>query len=176
MLDSASMAVISSRTPAVRDTATTRLLPTTLLALLSGFLLNLPFPIAGPLPPWRAAFAWIALVPLMYTLLDPENAAHPRYLKRSALTGYLCGIFWYILNCNWIYHTMHLYGGVPAAGAAGIVVLYSMVLGLYFGVFGLGIAFLRRASGGAGVPLIAAPFLWVAIELAASRITSVPWD
>jgi apolipoprotein N-acyltransferase len=169
------MPVISTRTPVASATAA-RLAPSIMLALLSGFLLNLPFPIAGPLPPWRAAFAWIALVPLMYTLLDPENAAHPRYLKRSALTGYLCGIFWYILNCYWIYHTMHLYGGVPAAGAAGIVVLYSMVLGLYFGVFGLGIAFLRRASGGAGVPLIVAPFLWVAIELAASRITSVPWD
>ncbi len=169
------MPVISTRTPVASATAA-RLAPSIMLALLSGFLLNLPFPIAGPLPPWRAAFAWIALVPLMYTLLDPDNAAHPRYLKRSALTGYLCGIFWYILNCYWIYHTMHLYGGVPAAGAAGIVVLYSMVLGLYFGVFGLGIAFLRRASGGARVPLIVAPFLWVAIELAASRITSVPWD
>jgi len=147
-----------------------------MLALLSGFLLNLPFPIAGPMPPWRAAFGWIALVPLLYALLAPASAAHPRYLKRSALTGYLCGIFWYILNCYWIYHTMHLYGGVPAAGAAGIVVLYSMVLGLYFGVFGLGIAFLRRASGGVRMPLLIAPFLWVALELAASRITSVPWD
>ncbi|HTU35664.1 MAG TPA: apolipoprotein N-acyltransferase, partial [Candidatus Acidoferrum sp.] len=78
--------------------------------------------------------------------------------------------------CYWIYHTMHLYGRVPAAGAAGIVVLYSMVLGLYFGVFGLGIAFLRRASGGVRMPLLIAPFLWVALELAASRITSVPWD
>ena len=169
------MPVISTRTPVASATAA-RLSPSIMLALLSGFLLNLPFPIAGPLPPWRAAFGWIALVPLMYKLLDPDNAAHPRYLRRSAVIGYLCGVFWYILNCYWIYHTMHLYGGVPAAGAAGIVVLYSMVLGLYFGVFGLGIAFLRRASGGMAAPLIIAPFLWVAIELAASRITSVPWD
>jgi len=169
------MPVIFTRTPVASATAA-RLSPSILLALLSGFLLNLPFPIAGPLPPWRAAFGWIALVPLMYTLLDPENAAHPKYLKRSALTGYVCGVFWYILNCYWIYHTMHLYAGVPAAGAAGIVVLYSMVLGLYFGLFGLGIALLRRASRSATIPLIVAPFLWVALELAASRITSVPWD
>ncbi|HZD48624.1 MAG TPA: apolipoprotein N-acyltransferase [Silvibacterium sp.] len=175
MLDSGQMAVISTRTPVAKATAA-RLSPSILLALLSGFLLNLPFPIAGPLPPWRAAFGWIALVPLMYALLAPDNVAHPKYLRRSALTGYVCGIFWYILNCYWIYHTMHLYGGVPAAGAAGIVVLYSMVLGLYFGLFGAGIAFLRRTSGGVAVPLVLAPFLWVAIELAASRITSVPWD
>jgi apolipoprotein N-acyltransferase len=169
------MPVISTRTPVASATAA-RLSPSIMLALLSGFLLNLPFPIAGPLPPWRAAFGWIALVPLMYALLDPGNVAHARYLRRSALTGYLCGVFWYILNCYWIYHTMHLYGGVPAAGAAGIVVLYSMVLGLYFGIFGLGIALLRRASGSPTAPLIIAPFLWVATELAASRITSVPWD
>ncbi len=170
------MAVISSRTPAVRDTATTRLLPTTLLALLSGFLLNLPFPIAGPLPPWRATFAWIALIPLIYALLAPKYAAHPRYLRRSALVAYLGGMLWYTLNCYWIYQTMHIYGGVPAAGAMGILILYSAVLGLYFGLFGLGIAFLRRVSGGIRLPLVLAPFLWVAIELAGSRITSVPWD
>jgi apolipoprotein N-acyltransferase len=169
------MPVISTRTPAA-SAMQARLSHQIIPALISGFLLDLPFPIAGPLPPWRAAFAWIALVPLMYGLLAPENAAHPRYLRRSALAGYLGGILWYILNCYWIYHTMHLYGGVPSAGAAGIVVLYSMVLGLYFGLFGLVIAFLRRASGGIALPLVLAPFLWAAIELAASRITSVPWD
>jgi len=169
------MPVISTRTPAASATQA-RLAPSIILALVSGFLLDLPFPIAGPLPPWRAAFAWIALAPLMYGLLAPENAAHPRYLKRSALAGYMGGICWYALNCYWIFHTMHIYAGVPAAGAAGIVVLYSMVLGLYFGLFGLAMAFLRRASGGIALPLVLAPFLWAAIELAASRITSVPWD
>jgi apolipoprotein N-acyltransferase len=169
------MLVISTRTPAASATRARLSLPIA-LSLLSGFLLDLPFPIAGPLPPWRAAFAWIALVPLMHALLAPGNAAHPRYLRRSALTGYLGGVLWYTLNCYWIYHTMHLYAGVPAAGAAGIVVLYSMVLGLYFGLFGLAMAFLRRASGGIVLPLVLAPFLWAAIELAASRVTSVPWD
>ena len=152
------------------------MIPSISLALLSGFLLNLPFPIAGPLPPWRAAFGWIALVPLLYTLLAPANAAQPNYLRRSALTAYLCGIFWYVLNCYWIYQTMNLYAHVPPAGAVGILILYSAVLGLYFGLFGLLIALLRRASGRLLLPLALAPFLWVAIELAAARITSVPWD
>ena len=168
--------VISSRTPVVRDAAAARLLPLVLLALLSGFLLNLPFPIAGPLPRWRAAFGWIALIPLMYALLAPNYTAHPRYLRRSALAAYLGGILWYMLNCYWIYQTMHLYANVPVAGAVGILILYSAVLGLYFGLFGLGIAFLRHASGGTTLPLVLAPFLWVAIDLAGARITSVPWD
>jgi apolipoprotein N-acyltransferase len=170
------MPVISSRTTAVSTASAKESLHLILLALLSGFLLDLPFPVAGPLPPWRAAFGWIALVPLMYALLAPENAAHPRYLRRSALAAYLCGVLWYTLNCYWIYQTMHIYGHVPPAGAVGILILYSMVLGLYFGLFGLGMAFLRRATKSAAIPLAAAPFLWVALELAASRITSVPWD
>jgi apolipoprotein N-acyltransferase len=146
------------------------------LALLSAFLLNLPFPIAGPLPPWRAAFGWIALAPLLFSLLTPASAAHAKYLRRSALTAYLCGICWYVLNCYWIDRTMNLYGHVPAVGAAGILVLYSLVLGLYFGLFGLVVALLRRASGGVVAPLLLAPFAWVGIELLGSRVTCVPWD
>jgi apolipoprotein N-acyltransferase len=176
MLDSASMTVISRHTSRDQTNSTRTLISSISLALLSGFLLNLPFPIAGPLPPWRAVFGWIALVPLLSTLLAPANAARPNYLRRSALTAYLCGIFWYVLNCYWIYQTMNLYAHVPPAGAVGILILYSAVLGLYFGLFGLLIALLRRVSGGLLLPLALAPFLWVAIELAAARITSVPWD
>jgi len=82
-----------------------------LLGLLSAILLDLPFPIAGPLPPWRAGFSWIALVPLFYGLLAESSVAAPRYLRRSVLAGYACGVLWYILNCYWIYYTMRLYGG-----------------------------------------------------------------
>jgi apolipoprotein N-acyltransferase len=127
------------------------------------------------MPRWHAAIAWIALVPLLFALLNEPAAAHPRYLRRAALTGYLCGVLWYILNCYWIYQTMLYYGHVPPLGSAGIVVLYSLVLGLYFGLFGLLLAvFRRRLSLLAALAL--APFLWAALELAAARITSVPWD
>jgi apolipoprotein N-acyltransferase len=127
------------------------------------------------MPRWRAAIAWVALVPLLFALLDERAAMQPRYLRRAALTGYLCGVLWYILNCYWIYQTMFYYGHVPAAGAAGILVLFSLVLGLYFGLFGLGLAFFRRRFG-LSTALALAPFLWTALELAAARITSVPWD
>jgi len=170
------MPVISTRITAASHAVAAPFVSPILLALLSGFLLNLPFPIAAPLPPWRAAFGWIALIPLLYALLAPGSAAHPRYLRRSTLAAYLGGVFWYTLNSYWIYQTMHLYAGVAAAGAVGILILYSMVLGFYFGLFGLGIAFLRRVSGDTTAPLLLAPFLWVTIEQAAARITSVPWD
>jgi apolipoprotein N-acyltransferase len=145
------------------------------LALLSAFLLDFCFPIAGPLPPWRAVFAWFALVPLLFALLAPGNGR--RSVWRGALIGYLCGVLWYVLNCYWVYQTMTQYAaGVSAAGGVGILLLFSAVLGLYFGLFGLILAFLRRRSGGIAIPLISAPFLWTALELMAARVTSVPWD
>jgi apolipoprotein N-acyltransferase len=148
-----------------------------LLAVLSAFLLNLCFPVAGPLPAWRAALAWFALVPLLYALLMPESVASRRYWLRGAVTGYVCGVLWYVLNCYWIYQTMTQYAeGVSAAGGVGILILFSLVLGLYFAAFGLGIAWLRRRSGSVVVPLAAAPFLWTALELLAAHLTSVPWD
>jgi apolipoprotein N-acyltransferase len=151
------------------------LLLSILLGLVSAVLLDFCFPVAGPMPPWRGLLAFIALVPLLYALLHERTAAHPRYLRRAALTAYLSGVLWYILNCYWIYQTMLYYGHVPPLGSAGIVLLYSLILGLYFGLFGLLLAFFRRRFGVA-TALILAPFLWTAIELAAARITSVPWD
>jgi len=147
-----------------------------LLGLISAVLLDLPFPIAGPLPPWRAVFAWIALVPLLCGLLAESSIQSTGYLRRSTVAGYVCGILWYILNCYWIYDTMYLYGNVPPPGAAGIVVLYSLILGLYFALFGFLVAFTRKAFGSKRVALLLAPYYWVMLELAASRITSVPWD
>ncbi len=146
------------------------------LGLLSAILLDLPFPIAGPMSPGRAVFAWIALVPLLYGLLAEPNVQEPHYLRRSALAGYACGVLWYILNCYWIYDTMLLYGGVPAPGAAGILLLYSLVLGLYFALFAFLVALCRTAFRSDKFPLLVAPFFWAAIEFVASRITSVPWD
>jgi len=127
------------------------------------------------MPWWHALIAWFALVPLLWALLRDSAVDHPRYLRRAALTAYLCGVTWYILNCYWIYQTMLHYGNVPPLGSVAILVLFSAVLGLYFGAFGLGLAFFRRRFGLVSA-LGLAPFLWTALELVASRITSVPWD
>jgi apolipoprotein N-acyltransferase len=44
-----------------------RLIPVRLwaMAVLSGVLQVLPFPIAGPVPVWRTALCWVALAPLL---------------------------------------------------------------------------------------------------------------
>jgi apolipoprotein N-acyltransferase len=143
---------------------------------LSAGLLELPFPLAGPLPVWRTVFAWFALVPLLSAILSPAWAEEPRQLRRAFLLAYVCGVLWYMGNCYWIYDTMLLHGDLPPMVSALLLVAYSLVLGLYFGLFGLGVMLVRRATGSTRLALAAAPILWAGLELAASRITSVPWD
>jgi apolipoprotein N-acyltransferase len=139
-------------------------------------LLELPFPLAGPLPVWRSVFAWFGLVPLLWAILSPECADGKRPLRRSFLLAYLCGVLWYCGNCYWVRDTMLRYGDMPLAAPTLLLIGYSMVLGLYFGLFGLGLMLVRKATGSTRLALAFAPVLWVALELASARITSVPWD
>jgi apolipoprotein N-acyltransferase len=143
---------------------------------LSAGLLELPFPLAGPLPPWRSVFAWFALVPLLWAILSPLSAAQPRPLRRAFLLAYVCGVLWYAGNCYWIYDVMHTHGGLPPVVSVLLLVGYSLVLGLYFGLFGFFVALVQKATAKTRLALFAAPVLWTALELAAARITSVPWD
>ncbi|HEV2137051.1 MAG TPA: apolipoprotein N-acyltransferase [Terracidiphilus sp.] len=145
-------------------------------AVLSAALLELPFPLAGPMPPWRSIFAWFALVPLVAAVLSAGNFDSPRPLRRAFLLGYVCGVLWYAGNCYWIYDTMYIYGGLPEWASAIMLAGFSLVLGLYFGIFAWAVALVRRATGDVRWALAAAPFFWVALDLAAARITSVPWD
>jgi apolipoprotein N-acyltransferase len=107
------------------------------------------------------------------------------------LLGYVCGILWFAGTCYWIFDTMHRYGNLPVPAAALALLLFCMYVGLYHGLFGL---LLALAAGGpylskttasskiSGVvtsnrrALAAAPFLWVAVELARTRITGFPWE
>ncbi|MGA9671455.1 MAG: apolipoprotein N-acyltransferase [Terracidiphilus sp.] len=145
-------------------------------AVVSAGLLELPFPLAGPLPPWRSVFAWFGLVPLLWAILSPGSVEARRPLRRGFLLAYLCGVLWYAGNCYWVRDVMSQYGDMPPLAPTLLLLGYSMVLGLYFGLFGLGVMLVRRASGSTRWALAAAPVLWAGLELAASRITSVPWD
>ena len=145
------------------------------MAVLSGILQVLPFPIAGPTPLWRTAICWIALLPLLWALLDNNKTGSPLNLRQGALLGYLCGFVWYLGNCYWIYQTMYLYGGLAKPIAAGILVLFCLYLGLYHALFATLIAACRKRFGRQAA-LILVPFVWVAVELARARITGFPWD
>src|SRR5437899_1417384 len=154
-----------------------RLIPARLwaLALLSGLLQVLPFPIAGPVPLWRTAFCWVAVLPLLTALMGKNRQGNLLTFLQGSVLGYSCGFLWYLGNCYWIYQTMYLYGGLAKPIAAGILVLFCLYLGLYHALFGTVIAAFRRRFG-RQTALLLVPFAWVAVELARARITGLPWD
>jgi apolipoprotein N-acyltransferase len=153
------------------------------LAVGTAVLLDLPFPLAGPLPAWRSVFAWFALVPLLVGVLRlpqafPEERRRWR-LRWAFLAGWLSGAIWFGANCYWVYNTMHVYGGMNAPLAALSLVLFSLYLGFWFGAFALVLAVVREATLGgkyAWLGLVAVPFLWTAMEFAIARIPGFPWD
>ena len=150
-----------------------------LLAIASAVLQVVIFPL-----PNLYMFCWIAITPLLVALLRSrrpdtlqlEGAVKllPASPAQGFLLGYLCGILWYCGNCYWVYSTMKQYGGISAAGAAGLLLLFSLYLGLYLGFFGLAITLLARWSQRAA--LVLSPVIWVAVELARTRISGFPWD
>jgi len=149
------------------------------LAILSAVLEVVIFPL-----PNFYVLSWIAVAPLLIAVLrarEPETLqleGSGKYLAARPLQGfclgYLCGILWYGLSCYWVYSTMKQYGGINGAGAAGLLLLFCLYLGLYHGLFGLVIAVLARRS--VRTALLASPFVWVAVELARTQISGFPWD
>jgi apolipoprotein N-acyltransferase len=152
-----------------------------LLVFVSALLQVLIFPLAG-----LYVLSWVAFAPLIVALLRarPEGelqivgsvnlqAAKP---GQAFVLSYTCGILWYASTCYWIYDTMHQYGGLSKPLALLALFLFCLYLGLYHGLFGL----LLSLSAGPGrdnrLALLAAPFLWVAVELARERITGFPWN
>ena len=144
-------------------------------ALASAILQSLPFSIAGPVPLWRRVFCWICLVPLLYALLGSNCNGKLLRPYQAALLAYFTGVLWYAGNCYWIYRTMHVYESIPALASFGILLLFSLYVGLYHALFGALIGVLRARYSRA-IVLVAVPFLWVAVELARARITGFPWD
>ncbi len=150
------------------------------LVLLSAVLQILIFPL-----PNFYLFSWVALTPLLLALLrtrEPDALQLREGIKllparplQAFLLAYVCGFFWYAGTCYWIFNTMRQYGGVNTPAALGLLTLFCLYLAIYHGVFGLIIGLLadRTLSRKA---LLLAPIVWVAVELARTRITGFPWD
>ena len=152
-----------------------------LLVVLSATLQVIIFPLPGVY-----VLCWFALAPMLVALLrarpagELEVAGSVRLLPATPgqgfLLGYACGILWYAGTCYWIYDTMRNFGGLSAPEAALALFLFCCYLGLYHGFFGLFISLLAGSGRDFRRPLVLAPFLWVAVELARTRITGFPWN
>ena len=151
-----------------------------LLVILSAVLQVLIFPLPGVY-----VLSWVALAPLIVALLRGRAAGEleiagfvrlqPVTPRQGFLLGYACGILWYAGTCYWIFDTMRLYGGLDTPMALLVLFLFCCYLGLYHGLFGLLMGWLARSRDYQRA-LVTAPFLWVAIELARTRITGFPWN
>jgi apolipoprotein N-acyltransferase len=152
-----------------------------LLVGLSTLLQILIFPLPG-----LYVLSWVAFAPLIVALLRarPAGALEVKgAIKLQAATpgqafllGYASGILWFAGTCYWIYDTMHEHGGLSAPAAALALFLFCLYLGLYSGFFGLLVGFAAGPGRDNRRALIAVPFLWVAVELARTRVTGFPWD
>jgi apolipoprotein N-acyltransferase len=119
--------------------------------------------------------SWIALAPLLVALMLPSGSGDAPKGRQGFFLGYFSGVVFYLGSCYWIYHVVATYGGVSGAVAAGVLILFSLYLGLYHGLFALLLARIARAQGiGAGRALALAPVLWAATELARTLVTGVP--
>ncbi len=133
-----------------------------LLALVSGVLMALSFPRAE-----ISLLAFFALIPLLYTLHRPQK-------RLSALAcGMVTGFVFSIGTLYWVTYTMENYGHVPKILSLFILVLFSLYISFYTGLFAWGVNWMRSA----GIPLLfGAPSLWVALEYARGHLmTGFPW-
>ena len=150
-----------------------------LLVLLSAILQVVIFPLEN-----LYILGWVAIAPLLVAIFQARRPGPlqlqgvekfaPANAQQGFLLGYACGILWYGGTCYWVFNTMKQYGGIGMVGAFGLLILFCLYLALYHGAFGLIVSLLARKSS--RLALVGAPFAWVAVELARTRISGFPWD
>ena len=150
------MSRLSSRAPAAAGAGLW------LVAAAGGALFSLPFVRTGA---WWASLLLLALLAGAAQRLSPG---------RAALAGWGFGTGWLAAGTWWIYISLHVYGGLPAALAVAAVLALSGGLSLYLAL-ALGVfARLRRGRPLPDALLFAA--LWLLAELARGVLfTGFPW-
>jgi apolipoprotein N-acyltransferase len=131
--------------------------------------------------------SWIALAPLMVAVLsghepDTVTLLDPRGRDLSATSvlegfvlGFVAGFIFYAGTVFWLYHTLHVYGGIPAAEAFGLLLMLLVACACHQGLFGALLALAGRTRSMRRA-LALAPFLWVAIEFGWEQIIGFPWQ
>jgi apolipoprotein N-acyltransferase len=174
------------------------------LMLASAALQVVIFPLAGlyglawvALAPLLVAILRARAPETLQLRLDDGRQARrlPATPWQGFVLGYACGILFVGGSCYWIFETLRRYGGMPIPAAALALFLYCMYVGVFHGIFGFLLALVAGTKNGGAKSggtksktkpdasgasmrraLGAAPFLWVATELARTRIIAVPWE
>jgi apolipoprotein N-acyltransferase len=138
-----------------------------LAAPLTAALLWLAFPGGGGL--WPLLF--VALVPLLWVIGGFGTGTIPQ----MGLFGLMTGLFHFLALLYWLVIVLGHYGGLPPYLSVPGLVLLSLYMGLYFGIFALlaRLFFIKMAN-----PLVLwlIPCLWVALDWCRSFLFSgFPW-
>jgi apolipoprotein N-acyltransferase len=133
--------------------------------------------------------SWVALAPLIYAVLkcreqdatlalaEGGEFLAPATAWQGFLLGYVSGVIWYLGSNYWVFYVMHVYGSIGVPMSVLLLLLYSLYLALYHGLFGFLLALIAARRNGFSLrALIFTPFVWVAVELARTYITGFPWD
>jgi len=132
------------------------------LAGASGLFLPLSFPKSD-----LGLLAWIALVPLHWAL-DGKSKAEAFWI------GWLSGTIAFTGMMAWVVTTMNTFGKVPLVISYGIMLLLTIYLGLYVGLYSAGAVWFRTLIPRYG--LFAVPCLWVTLELIRTyALSGLPW-
>jgi apolipoprotein N-acyltransferase len=132
-------------------------------ASLSGILLPLCFPHFD-----LGWLAWAALVPLHLALADLSP-------RRALYIGWAAGLVSFVGIVWWVITAMYLFGKMPLAPSYAVMLLLAGYLGLYVGLYAAGVALIQ--SRYPRWLILAAPCLWVALELVRTVFLSgFPWE
>ncbi|HKV32818.1 MAG TPA: apolipoprotein N-acyltransferase [Pyrinomonadaceae bacterium] len=112
--------------------------------------------------------AWIALVPLLWAVVQRASPWPALILGWAAGTAFFYG------SCSWLSYSMIHYGGLSTVLAYSLVLLPTIAVGFFTGVFALLLALAVKKWG--HLALVLAPVFWVAVEWLRLIITGQLWN
>lgn len=134
------------------------------LAILSAILLVLAFP---DFELWFLAY--FALIPLFIAIYFEKDS-----FTGSFITGWVFGTAFFTGTCWWLTFAPINYGGVPAPIAYILLLGATTIVGIFPAIFAAIQSIILKRIGAWGI--LAAPFLWVAIEYLRFWLTGNNWN
>jgi apolipoprotein N-acyltransferase len=135
---------------------------TLLLTISSGCLLILSFPKVD-----YNFLIWISLVPLLIALRDKTPV-------QALIAGLVTGVIYNIGILYWVTFVVVQYGYLPLSLGIAAMLLLSLYMSLYVGVFSAGVVFCRSKGYDEA---ISGPLLWTCLEFGKSHLlTGFPWE
>lgn len=131
-----------------------------LLSIVSGVLLSAAFPPGGM--EW---IVWFGLIPLLFSIQDETRS-------NAFKLGMIAGMAHYLTLIYWIIVVLHTYGGLSYIISVSALILLSLYLSAYFGLFSILIHYFREFR----LRVLPAGCIWVFLEYVRGQfLTGFPW-